>query len=108
MKKYLIKMIDGGITNIIEDGWTKSKGCETCGYGGYHIKELELEMETCSLLIDMGDEYDFRMPSCEDLIIWFDKNAEKINNMTESEFVEFIKKDEDCFYCNEISFKLIK
>lgn len=107
MSKYLIKMIDGGIKNIIEDGWADSYGCETCGYGGWHVKELELEMNGFSLFIKMGDMYDWGMPTHEDLIHWFDNNTEIINNMTQDGFIKFIKKA-DCFSCDEIKFAIQK
>ena len=80
MKKYLIEMINGGIIDIAEDGWTESEGCETCGYGGWHIAELDLKMESCILRIKAGSQYDFDMPSYIDLVDWFDKNIEKINS----------------------------
>ena len=35
-KNFIIKMLDGGIRDISTDTWCERRGCETCGYGGWH------------------------------------------------------------------------
>lgn len=105
--KYIIEMIDGGIIDIETDEWAKSYGCETCGYGGLHVKKMELLMKNMSLLINMEDMYEWGLPSYEDLIRWFDKNTEKIKSMTQDEFVYFIKNNHQ-FSCDEIKFSIKK
>lgn len=107
MKKYLIKMLDGGIKDISTDNWTESYGCQTCGYGGWHVEELKLDMEGFSLTIKTGDMYNWELPTYEDLIHWFDDNTDKIRNMTQDEFTAFIK-EENCFSCDEIKFFIEK
>ena len=107
MNKYIIEMLDGGIIDIKTDEWTKCYGCETCGYGGLHVKIMELKMKGMSLLINMEDMYDWELPSYEDLIHWFDENTEKIKTMTQDEFVYFIKHNHQ-FSCDEIKFSIKK
>lgn len=107
MNKYIIAMKDGGIKDIETDDFVKSYGCETCGYGGWHIKKLKLEMEGLSFLIDMESMYDFELPSQQQLIFWFDENTEQIKSMTQEEFMQFMKKNHN-FTCDEIKFSIKK
>lgn len=107
MSKYIIKMLDGGIKNIKTDNWTEASGCETCGYGGWHIGEMELHMDDCILYIKLESMYTWSLPTCEDLIHWFDDNIEKIRMMKQDEFIYFIKEF-NCFSCDEVKFVLGK
>jgi hypothetical protein len=107
MKKYLIELQDGGIIDIKDDYWTEDEGCETCGYGGWHVEELKIIMDDRILKINMGDMYDWNMPSYDTLIKWFDARMNKIKSMTKEEFINFIKQEE-IFYMDEIRYYIEK
>lgn len=102
MKKYILEMIDGGIKNIITDDWTESNGCPTCGYGGWNITNMTIEMEGFDLIVKAGSEYRISLPTYQDLMIWFGENLESIKEMTQDEFTVFIKESE-WYHCDEIT-----
>ena len=44
--KCLINMIDGGLIKVDYQGLDcLSSGCETCGYGGHWINNIEIHMK---------------------------------------------------------------
>ena len=107
-KNFIIKMLDGGIRDISTDTWCEHRGCSTCGYGGWHVGEMEIHLKDSVLRVELGTMYNFDLPSEQDLIHWFDDNTEKIKNMTEEEFIEFFTKDNEVFeFCDKVKFFIV-
>ena len=88
----LIPMKDGGLIDIKEDSYCTDEGCPTCGYDSKYISDLTLELEGFKLNIEMLDMYSAPC-SQQDLMKMLCGNIDKIKNMTQNEFIDFIKEE---------------
>lgn len=109
---YLIKMIDGGLKEVLEDKDCEWSGCETCDYGSKYITEFTLVLDSFNLEVKIGDMYDAPY-SEEELMKLLCGNIEFIQNLKEEAFVRFVKKKvtevcEKNGYCYEPEFKKIE
>ena len=91
--KNLINMVDGGLIEVNYEGSTcLLSGCETCGYGGYWINNIDITMEHGNISIEIHSMYD-------DVISEFDfmyiitSNIEIIEGLTEKQFAKWIKDE---------------
>lgn len=91
MKKYLVKLVDGGIINIKDDSWEEYEGCETCGYGALSIGNMLISFTKFDLMINIEAESLYDIPTQEDVIHLFTAEDKNINEMTEDEFADYIK-----------------
>jgi len=95
-------MIDGGIVDIIDDIVQDSYGCPTCGYGGHYTNNMEIELSKNILEIEFGGMYTWDIPSYSDIMKIFTANNDEIKDMTEEEFIDFLKLELDKLSCEEI------
>lgn len=100
MKKYLLKMIDGGLINVIEDNWCESRGCDTCDYGSEYIREFTLVLEGFCLKVQLGDMY-CAPYSEKELMMLLCNNTDTIANLTQDDFINFIKDEITKLYNSE-------
>ena len=101
-------MINGGITNIKLNGWVETEGCDTCDYGWEYFDEMNIEMVNHRLVIEMLHTNEFESPTIEDMIMLFVNKQKNMEEMTEEEFIEFIKKGE-CFKADvDVKFNVYK
>lgn len=91
MKEYLIKMLDGGLKNVTEEKDCEWSGCETCDYGSKYITEFTLELDGIYMYVTLGNMYDSPY-SEEELMKLLCSNIELISNMTQSDFMVFVKE----------------
>ena len=111
--KVLINMVDGGLISVDYQGLDCiSSGCETCGYGGHWINNIEIRMVNGIIDIEMHSMYDWIDVIEEDKFMFIiTSNIDNIKNMTEKEFAKWIKEqlinsnelDED--YINQLEVK---
>ena len=102
MSKYSVEMIDGGIINKADDMICDNEGCPTCGFGGHYTNDIEIELSKGILKISLGEMYSYCIPTCSDIMKIFTTNNDKIKNMTEEEFIIFLKAELNKFPCEEI------
>lgn len=102
MSKYLVEMIDGGIIDICDDMICDNCGCPTYGYNGHYTNYMEIILEKNILEMEFGGTYSFSVPSYSDIMKVFTQNNDKIRNMTEEEFIDFLKEELDNLTCSEI------
>ena len=102
MNKYLIEMADGGIIDICDDMECDDYGCPTCGFNGHYTNHMEITLEKNILEIEFGGMYTFDVPNYSDIMKIFTQNNDNIKDMTEEEFVEFLKEELDNLTCYEI------
>lgn len=85
----LVKMIDGGLVDYYDDAVCYS-GCPTCDYGSEYIQYVDIKLTKYSIHFKLNQMYEYAM-SQGDIMKLFCGNYEKISNMTEQDFVEFLK-----------------
>lgn len=89
---YLIPMKDGGIKDIKTDDYCEEKGCETCDYGSKYIREFEIILDKYDFIVKLSDMYEAPY-SYDELMKLFTSNIDKIENMTQGEFMQFVKTE---------------
>lgn len=102
MNKYLIEMADGGIIDICDDMECDEYGYPTCGFNGHYTNHMKITLEKNILEIEFGGMYTFDIPDYSDIMKIFTQNNDNIKNMTEEEFVDFLKEELDNLTCYEI------
>lgn len=85
----LLKLKDGAIENIKTDE-EYHPGCPTCDYGSQYINEVEVILTKHTVYASFTKMYEYLLSS-GDLMQIFLGNADAIQKMTESEFVEWLK-----------------
>lgn len=89
----LIKMLDGGVKDILEDR-NSSSGCETCDYGSSYVNEISFILTSGTFTIISDTMYDYALSDGQIMKIIL-PNISEINNMTELEFVKWIEVEFD-------------
>lgn len=87
----ILKLQDGGIVDIKDDMY-HFDGCPTCDYGSEYITELDITFTQYKLHIEINNMYNFGVTQGDVMRIIL-KNVDKILNMTEFGFCEWL--------CNE-------
>ncbi|TPG77713.1 hypothetical protein EEL32_22555 [Brevibacillus laterosporus] len=86
----LLSMKDGRIINIASDS-SYSPGCETCDYGSSYINEFSIQLTTGVINIEVDQMFEFALSDgyMMQLIL---PNVEKIKEMTEKEFCDWLRE----------------
>lgn len=92
-KEVILKMIDGGIVNIVSDR-DYSEGCETCDYGSSYVNEFDVELTKFNIHLEAEQMYEYPL-SEGDMMKVILRNAVEISNMTEEDFAVWLKKQFD-------------
>ena len=89
MKKYLLKMVDGGLVNYQDDCYSYG-GCPTCNYGSEYITEIDITLKHYKVHIETNRMYEYAL-SEGDMIKLLLYEYETIQTMTEKEFIDWFK-----------------
>lgn len=104
----IMKLKDGGITDIQQDNWCESSGCETCNYGSSYITELNVYLTKMSLIIENDSMYEYGLSDGILMRIML-SSANEIQDMTEKDFCDWLVSkitEEGCEITHKI--KLVK
>ena len=85
----LLKLVDGGIENIKTDE-EYHPGCPTCDYGSQYINDVEVILTKHIIRASFNKMYDYILSS-GDLLQMILPNADAIQKMTESKFIEWLR-----------------
>lgn len=86
----LLELRDGGIEDIQTDE-EHFDGCETCDYGSQYINYFDIKLTQYKIHSEVNQMYNFRFSS-GDLLNIILPNIDRIKQMTELEFSEFMKE----------------
>lgn len=108
MREPMLKLKDCELLDFDTRLYCDSSGCPTCDYGSQYVNKITVETSNHKINIEINNMYEHLL-SQSDCIKLLTCNLEKIQNMTEREFVEFLekffenkKKEADCYnqpYC---------
>lgn len=87
----LVELTDGGILDISSDTWSYD-GCETCDYGSEYVNEYIIKMSKGALVVTIEQMYDYALTEGF-MMTTLLRNIDNIKEMTENEFVEWLKKE---------------
>lgn len=102
----LITMKNGGLTEIEEDN-EQYDGCETCDYGSSYINEIDFFLTSGRFRVKSDNMYSYALTDGQLMKIVL-PNVDKIKEMTEEEFVEWMTikvKEVVCSDSLEFEFK---
>ena len=85
----LIKMIDGGILNYVDDNYHYD-GCPTCDYGSEYINEIDITLVHHTIHIKTNQMYNYALSEGQ-MIRLFLTEYDTIRTMTEKEFIDWLK-----------------
>ena len=85
----LIKMLDGGILNYVDDNYYY-EGCPTCDYGSEYITEIDITLVHHTIHIKTNQMYEYALSEGQ-MIRLFLTNYDTIRTMTEKEFIDWLK-----------------
>lgn len=85
----LIKMIDGGILNYVDDNYYY-EGCPTCDYGSEYITEIDITLVHHTIHIKTNQMYEYVLSEGQ-MIRLFLTEYDTIRTMTEKEFIDWFK-----------------
>ena len=85
----LIKMIDGGILNYVDDNYYY-EGCPTCDYGSEYITEIDITLVHHTIHIKTNQMYEYALSEGQ-MIRLFLTEYDTIRTMTEKEFIDWLK-----------------
>jgi hypothetical protein len=91
MEKYLVKLVDGGITNITENRWQSSDGCPTCGWGREWVTDATIYLDGLRIEIEIEESTDCTF-SEGDFMRVMCGNYHDIEKMTQQEFYDWFRK----------------
>ena len=86
----LIKMIDGGILNYVDDNYHYD-GCPTCDYGSEYINEIDITLVHHTIHIKTNQMYEYALSEGQ-MIRLFLTEYDTIRTMTEKEFIDWINE----------------
>lgn len=89
MEKMLIKMIDGGLVNYMDDCYSYS-GCPTCDYGSEYINEIDIILTQYKIHVKTNQMYEYVLSEGQ-MMALFLSEYNTIQTMTEWLFVEWFK-----------------
>lgn len=87
----LVELVDGGILDITSDNYHYD-GCETCDFGSEYVNEYDIKMTKGVLVVKIEQMYDYALTEGFMMSTML-KNIDNIKEMTENEFVEWLKKE---------------
>lgn len=87
----LLKLINGGIENIEHDN-SHISGCPTCDYGGKYITNLNIELTTFNIYIEVIDKYEYQLSIGQIMKILL-PNLDLIQSFNEIQFSEWLKNE---------------
>ena len=85
----LIKMLDGGILNYVDDN-SYYEGCPTCDYGSEYITEIDITLVHHTIHIKTNQVYEYVLSEGQ-MIRLFLTEYDTIRTMTEKEFIDWFK-----------------
>ena len=85
----LIKMLDGGILNYVDDNYYYA-GCPTCDYGSEYITEIDITLVHHTIHIKTNQMYEYAISEGQ-MIRLFLTEYDAIRAMTENEFIDWLK-----------------
>lgn len=85
----LIKMLDGGILNYVDDNYHYD-GCPTCNYGSEYITEVDITLVHHTIHIKTNQMYEYALSEGQ-MIRLFLTEYDAIRAMTEKEFIDWFK-----------------
>ena len=85
----LLTLKDGAILQIT-DSYSKTNGCPTCDFGADYYNDLDIELKKFKVNANFCSASDYPCSS-KDLLNIFIPNLEKINQMTEKEFIQWFE-----------------
>jgi hypothetical protein len=91
MREPMLKLRDCELLNFDTGLYCYSGGCPTCEYGSQYVNKITVETTNHTINIEINNMYE-HMLSQSDCIKLLTCNLEKIQNMTEKEFIEFLKE----------------
>lgn len=86
----LIKMIDGGLVNYNDDT-TCYAGCPTCDYGSEYINEIDVELTTHKIHVNLNAMYGYAISEGR-MIKLFLQEYNAIQQMTEKQFIKWFEE----------------
>lgn len=86
----LIKMIDGGLENYVDDCWHMD-GCPTCDWGSEYVNEIDITLTKYKIHVRTNQMYDYVLSEGQ-MIRLFLSEYNTIEKMTEKEFIEWFKE----------------
>ena len=86
----LIKMVDGGLVNYIDDYYSYG-GCPTCNYGSEYITEIDITLTQYAIHVKTNQMYEYVISEGQ-MMTLFLSEYETIKTMTENEFVDWFKE----------------
>ncbi len=86
----LIEMLDGGIVNYEDDCYCY-EGCPTCNYGSQYINEIYITLVHHTIHIKTNQMYEYVLSEGQ-MVRLFLTEYDTIRNMTETNFVDWIKE----------------
>lgn len=85
----LIKMLDGGILNYVDDNYHYD-GCPTCNYGSEYITEIDITLIHHTIHIKTNQMYEYVLSEGQ-MMRLFLTAYDTICAMTEKEFIDWLK-----------------
>lgn len=86
----LIKMIDGGLANYVDDCWHMD-GCPTCDYGSEYVNEIDITLTKYKIHVKTNQMYEYVLSEGQ-MMKLFLSEYNTIQSMTEKDFIEWFKK----------------
>lgn len=86
----LIKMIDGGLVNYMDDCYHYD-GCPTCDYGSEYINEIDITLTKYKIHVKTNQMYEYVLSEGQ-MMKLFLSEYNTIQEMTEGDFVIWFKK----------------
>jgi hypothetical protein len=90
MEKMLIKMVDGGLVNYVDDCYHYS-GCPTCDYDSEYINEVDITLTHYKIHIKINQMYDYVLSEGQ-MMKLFLSEYNTIQSMPEWLFVDWLKE----------------
>jgi hypothetical protein len=90
MTEMLIKMVDGGLVNYVDDSYHYN-GCPTCDYGSQYINEIDVVLTHYKVHAKTNQMYEYVLSEGQ-MIKLFLSEYNTIQTMTEKEFIDWFKE----------------
>lgn len=90
MNEMLIKMVDGGLVNYMDDCYYHD-GCPTCDFGSEYINEIDVTLTKYNVHVRTNQMYEYVLSEGQ-MIRLFLSEYNAIQTMTEKEFIDWFKE----------------
>ncbi len=87
--EMLIKMVDGGLVNYVDDYYSY-RGCPTCDYGSEYITEIDITLTKHKVHVQTNQMYEYVLSEGQ-MMRLFLSEYNTIEAMTEKEFIDWLK-----------------